>query len=56
MVRYHRGTFYSRYPERERKIAYRPDDDVEVAGEWMSTKGEAKASYKAALKKHREAA
>lgn len=56
MVRYHRGTFYSRYPERERKIVYRPNDDVEVAGEWMSTKGEAKASYKAALKKHREAA
>lgn len=63
MVRYHRGTFYSRWPERERKLAYLPDKDVEVAGEWMATKGEAKASYKQALaeyrakgREHREAA
>lgn len=54
MVRYHRGTFYSRWPERDRKVAYRPDEDVEVAGEWMATKGEAKASYKDALKRYRK--
>lgn len=54
MVRYRRGTFYSRWPERDRKVAYRPDEDVEVAGEWMATKGEAKASYKDALKRYRK--
>lgn len=52
MVRYYRGTHYSNYPERDRLCIYRPDCDVEVAGEWLENKADAKASYKAALYKH----
>ncbi|WP_225917190.1 hypothetical protein [Pseudomonas xanthosomatis] len=52
MVRYYRGTHYSNYPERDRLCVYRPDCDVEVAGQWLDNKADAKSSYKAALYKH----
>ncbi|MEJ5863535.1 hypothetical protein [Pseudomonas farsensis] len=52
MVRYYRGTFYSDFPDRDRLCTYRPDRDVEVAGEWLDNKADAKASYKAALYQH----
>ena len=52
MVRYYRGSHYSNYPTRDRLCIYRPDCDVEVAGEWLDNKADAKASYKAALYKH----
>uniref|UniRef100_A0AAU6W1S0 Uncharacterized protein n=1 Tax=Pseudomonas phage Touem01 TaxID=3138548 RepID=A0AAU6W1S0_9VIRU len=51
MVRYYRGSFYSRYPHR--KIHHwQLQEDVEVHGEWVATKPEAKASYKVALYKY----
>ena len=52
MVRYYRGTFYSNYPDQDRMCFYRPDCDVEVAGEWLDNKADAKASYKVELYKH----
>ena len=54
MVRHYRGTFHSNYPSREYLAIYQPDRDVEVAGEWVRTRREAKASYKAALRRAKQ--
>ena len=48
MVRYYRGSFYSLYP-RSSIHHWNLQEDVEVYGEWVATKPDAKASYKAAL-------
>lgn len=53
MVRYPRGSVFRQYRRHYDFARWPPYETLEVVGEWAPTMKEAKASYKAALKKFR---